>query len=55
LELEDDIPLQQVTVEHLLPFHKQELEEKRIREAVKAKILLEEKGFSKEGGEGDGY
>lgn len=49
------MPLQEVTVEHLLPFYQQETEEKRVREVEKAKILMEAKGFSKEGGEGDGY
>jgi U6 snRNA-associated Sm-like protein LSm1 len=53
--MEDELPLQEVTVEHLLPFYQKENEERKAREAHKAKVLHEDHGFSKEGGEGDGY
>jgi len=55
LDLEDDAPLQEVTVEHLLPFYRREIEDRKQREAAKAQVLMEEKGYSREGGEGDGY
>jgi len=55
LDAEDELPLQEVTVEHLLPFYHQENDERKDREAHKAKVLYEQHGFSKEGGEGDGY
>lgn len=55
LDKEDDVPLKQAPYEVLEPIHLQELEDKKIREEVKSNILLETRGFSKEGGEGDGY
>jgi len=55
LDKEDNIPLQQVPLEHIIPVNRQESEQRKIREAIKAKVLYEERGFSKEGGEGDGY
>ena len=35
-------------------FHKQEIVRKKHREEAKAQVLFEQKGFCKEGGEGDG-
>ena len=35
--------------------HRQETAEKRVQEEAKAKVLYEQKGFCKEGGEGDSY
>lgn len=55
LDKEDDVPLKQVEYHLLEPYHLKELDDKKIREEIKANILLETKGFSKEGGEGDGY
>jgi len=55
LDMEDELPVQEVTVEHLLPFYQKENDERKSRESHKAKVLYEEHGFSKEGGEGDGY
>jgi len=55
LDQEDDVPLQQVNLEQLLPFYLQETEERKKREARKAKVLFDQQGFCKEGGEGDGY
>ena len=55
LDLEDDIALRQVDWNVLEPYHRDEVEAKRVREEAKSKILFEQKGFCKEGGEGDGY
>jgi U6 snRNA-associated Sm-like protein LSm1 len=55
LDLEDDIALQQVDWNVLEPYNRDEVEAKRLREEAKSKILFEQKGFCKEGGEGDGY
>jgi U6 snRNA-associated Sm-like protein LSm1 len=55
LDKEDDVPLKQVEYHLLEPYHLKELDDKKIREEAKAHTLLHTKGFSKEGGEGDGY
>lgn len=55
LDQEEDVPIKQVDYGSLEGYHKQELESKKEREEVKAQILYEQKGFCKEGGEGDGY
>ncbi|KAF8168060.1 hypothetical protein B0H34DRAFT_684047 [Crassisporium funariophilum] len=55
LDREDEVPLKQVDYHILLAYHKRDAEEKKEREEVKAQILYEQKGFCKEGGEGDGY
>jgi U6 snRNA-associated Sm-like protein LSm1 len=39
----------------LEPYHLKELDIKKERDEAKSHILLETRGFSKEGGEGDGY
>ncbi|KAJ7786367.1 hypothetical protein B0H16DRAFT_1490185 [Mycena metata] len=56
LDLEDEIPQRrQVEYPKLEPYHKNDVEMKKQREDAKAQILYEQKGFCKEGGEGDGY
>ncbi|KAI0051690.1 Sm-like ribonucleoprotein [Auriscalpium vulgare] len=55
LDQEDDIPLRQVDYHLLDPYHRQEIATKKVNDEAKAKILYEQKGFCKEGGEGDGY
>ncbi|KAG5653073.1 hypothetical protein H0H81_002453 [Sphagnurus paluster] len=55
LDREDDIPLRQVDWHLLEPYHKNDTEAKKQREEAKSQILYEQKGFCKEGGEGDGY
>ncbi|KAH9944419.1 Sm-like ribonucleoprotein [Epithele typhae] len=55
LDQEDDIPLTQVDWAELEPYHKQEVATKKKREDDKSQFLYEEKGFCREGGEGDGY
>jgi U6 snRNA-associated Sm-like protein LSm1 len=55
LDQEDDVPLRQVEWGMLEPYHKREAESKRVRDDRKAEVLFEQKGFCKEGGEGDGY
>lgn len=35
--------------------HKREVAKKKVQEEAKSQILYEQKGFCKEGGEGDGY
>ncbi|KAG0708912.1 Sm-like ribonucleoprotein [Suillus subaureus] len=55
LDQEDDVPLQQVDYSVLDPYHKRDIAHKKAREDFKSKVLYEQKGFCKEGGEGDGY
>jgi len=55
LDQEDEVPLRQVDFNVLEPYHKVDIDDKKQREEYKAHILYEEKGFCKEGGEGDGY
>ena len=55
LDQEDDVPLRQVEWELLEPYHRQDIANKKNRDEFKAKILFEQRGFCKEGGEGDGY
>lgn len=55
LDREDDIPLTQVDYHLLEPYHKQDADMKKEREDAKAHVLYQQKGFCKEGGEGDGY
>ncbi|KJA29199.1 hypothetical protein HYPSUDRAFT_498380 [Hypholoma sublateritium FD-334 SS-4] len=55
LDREDDVPLKQVAYDKLVDFHRAEAEAKKEREEIKSQILYEQKGFCKEGGEGDGY
>jgi U6 snRNA-associated Sm-like protein LSm1 len=55
LDQEDDIPLRQVDYNQLDDYYRQDVTAKKQREEAKANILYEQKGFCKEGGEGDGY
>ena len=55
LDQEDDVPLRQVDWSLLEPYHRSDIEIKKQREESKSQILFEQKGFCKEGGEGDGY
>ncbi|KAI0778145.1 Sm-like ribonucleoprotein [Trametes elegans] len=55
LDQEDEVPLRQVEWTVLEHYHKQEIANKKQREEVKSQVLFEEKGFCREGGEGDGY
>lgn len=55
LDQEDDIPLRQVEWNVLEPYHKNDMEMKKQREESKSQILFQQKGFCKEGGDGDGY
>ncbi len=55
LDQEDDIPLRQVEWTVLESYHKEDVANKKKREDIKSQILYEQKGFCKEGGEGDGY
>lgn len=55
LDQEDDIPLVQVDYEALEEVHREEVASKKVQEDTKSQILFEQKGFCKEGGEGDGY
>jgi U6 snRNA-associated Sm-like protein LSm1 len=49
------VPLQQVDYSVLDPYHRRDIANKKAREDIKSKVLYEQKGFCKEGGEGDGY
>ncbi|KAJ3719889.1 hypothetical protein EV361DRAFT_881148 [Lentinula raphanica] len=55
LDQEDDVPLRQVEYHELEPFHKRAIELKKRHDDHKAQVLYEQKGYCKEGGEGDGY
>ena len=55
LDQEDDVPLRQVDYKQLDDYYRQDVAAKKQKEEAKAKILYEQKGFCKEGGEGDGY
>ncbi|PVF94555.1 Sm-like ribonucleo protein [Serendipita vermifera] len=55
LDAEDEVPLQNVPIQELEPHYKQETNLRKRAETEKAKVLFETLGFSKEGGEGDGY
>ncbi len=55
MDQEDDVPLRQVDYKQLDDYYRQDIAAKKQREEAKAKILYEQKGFCKEGGEGDGY
>jgi len=49
------VPLRQVDYKVLEGYHKHDIATKKQKDEVKAQILYEQKGFCKEGGEGDGY
>jgi len=55
LDLEDDVPLQKTDWSILHPICEQDAEQRKLREEYKAEVLLSTQGFSREGGEGDGY
>jgi U6 snRNA-associated Sm-like protein LSm1 len=55
LDREDDVPLRQIDYKQLDDYYRQDVAARKQREEAKAKILYEQKGFCKEGGEGDGY
>lgn len=55
LDVEDDVPLKEVDYQALEPYCKLEAEKRKQRDDAKAQILFDQKGCSKEGGEGDGY
>ena len=55
LDQEDDVPLRQVDYSILEQYHKEDMADKKAHEDIKSRILYEQKGFCKEGGEGDGY
>ncbi|KZO96318.1 Sm-like ribonucleo protein [Calocera viscosa TUFC12733] len=54
LDVEDEVPLVQVPLQHIMPLHNAENEVRKKNEIEKGKILMKH-GFVKEGGEGDGY
>ena len=39
----------------LEPYHKHDTAAKKAEEELKAQVLYEQKGYCREGGEGDGY
>jgi len=55
LDDEDEVPLRQVEYNVLEPYHKNDIAIKKAQEDAKAQVLYLQKGFCKEGGEGDGY
>jgi len=55
LDQEDEVPLRQVEYSVLEHYHKNDSAAKKKHEDLKSQILYEQKGFCREGGEGDGY
>jgi len=55
LDQEDEVPLKPVSYTALKPVFLQDMADKKLRDNVKAQVLFEQKGFCREGGEGDGY
>ncbi|KAG9128177.1 SM-like, degradation of cytoplasmic mRNAs and positively regulates transcription initiation [Ceratobasidium sp. 392] len=55
LDREDEVPLRSVPPEEIAEAHQQEADDRKRNEQLKSQILYDEKGFCKEGGEGDGY
>jgi len=55
LDVEDEVPLKPVSYQALKPLYTQEMAEKKRRDQDKAQVLYDEKGYCREGGEGDGY
>ena len=55
LDQEDEVPLRRVDYAVLEPYHKNDTVTKKKQEDIKSQILFEQKGFCREGGEGDGY
>ena len=55
MDVEDEIPLKPVPYETLKDIYAQEVAEKKHSEHDKSQVLYEERGFCREGGEGDGY
>lgn len=53
--MEDEVPLKQANYATLQLVHVHEMAEKKRRDHAKAQILFQQKGFCREGGEGDGY
>jgi len=55
LDAEDMVPITPAPIEIMQHLNKQEMDERKRRDNLKATILFETRGFCKEGGEGDGY
>lgn len=55
LDQEDDLPLAGVNFHALEANHRYNTALKKQHDEFKAQVLYEQKGFCKEGGEGDGY
>lgn len=55
LDQEDEVPLRRVDYSILEQYHKSDTAVKKKHEETKAQMLYEQKGFCREGGEGDGY
>ena len=55
LDVEDEVPLQKVQFDTLKHAYANDLANKKHREHDKAQVLYEQRGYCREGGEGDGY
>jgi hypothetical protein len=55
LDLEDDLPLRRLPWNVIDAYRQQDLAVKKQQDDIKAQILFQQKGFCKEGGEGDSY
>jgi len=55
LDAEDVVPIVPAPVDLMMGLNRQEVDDRKRRDNLKASILFEQKGFCKEGGEGDGY
>ena len=49
------MPIVPAPVDLMMDLNRQEVDDRKRRDNLKATILFEQKGFCKEGGEGDGY
>jgi U6 snRNA-associated Sm-like protein LSm1 len=55
LDLEDDVPLRRLPWNVIDACRQQDIAAKKQHDDIKAQILFQQKGFCKEGGEGDSY
>jgi len=55
LDAEDVVPIVPAPVDLMMDLNRQEVDDRKRRDNLKTTILFEQKGFCKEGGEGDGY
>lgn len=55
LDAEDVVPITPAPLDLMMDLNRQEVDDRKRRDNIKSTILYEQRGFCKEGGEGDGY